>query len=124
MLRQKKSATKKSVANRLATAFGTNSVYVESLRNFAKSAGLYALASVALPLVALLLTPFLTRNLSASDYGILTILNTLVGLVAGISQLGLASSFFRAYGYDYTDARDKRDVLSQLLRCCFFSPRC
>ncbi len=104
--------SQKGVVGRFADVLRARDGYVASLRTFIKSAGLYALASVALPLISLLLTPFLTRNLSAPDYGILTILTTFIGLIVGISQLGLSSAFFRAYGYDYTDPRDKRAVLS------------
>jgi len=95
--------------------------YIRFLRNLTKSSGIYALASVALPLISLLLAPFLTRYLSSSDYGIFTILNTLVGLVAGITQLGLASAFFRAYGYDYTAQHDQRAVLATVTGLLFLS---
>ena len=77
-----------------------------------RRSGIYAFASMALPLIALVLQPLLTHRLSASDYGILTILNTLAGLLAGISQLGLGSAFFRAYSYDYSTPEDRRKVLA------------
>ena len=86
--------------------------HIALLRSFVKSSGIYALASVALPLINLVLAPFLTHYLSPTDYGILTILTTFISLGAGISQLGLASAFFRAYGYDYTSNDDRRDVLA------------
>lgn len=85
---------------------------VELLRKLVKSSGIYALSSVALPLLSLVLSPFLTHNLSPSDYGILTILNTVISLGSGITQLGLASAFFRAYNYDYISEQDKRDVVA------------
>jgi O-antigen/teichoic acid export membrane protein len=77
-----------------------------------KSTGIYALASVVGPLTTLVLAPFLTHNLSPSDYGVLTITNTAIALTAGIMQLGLASAFFRAYGYDFTETQDKLDVVA------------
>jgi len=77
-----------------------------------KASGIYIIASMAPPLVSLILAPFLTHHLSPSDYGILAILNTLISLGVGITQLGLASAFFRAYGYDYVLERDRRDVLA------------
>ena len=77
-----------------------------------KSSGIYALSSVALPLVSLVLAPFLTHNLSPSDYGILTIANTTIVLAAGITQLGLGSAFFRAYGFDYSSQQDRRDIVA------------
>ena len=80
--------------------------------NLIKNSGVYAIASLALPLVSLVIAPFLTHSLSPSDYGILTLLNTFIGLWAGITQLGLTSAFFRGYSYDYPSPRDKRDVLA------------
>ena len=77
-----------------------------------KTTGIYAISSVAPPLVSLVLAPLLTHHLSPSDYGILIILNLLISLGAGISQLGLPSAFFRAYNYDYNLYSDQRDVLA------------
>ena len=85
---------------------------VAVLRRLVKSSGFYAISSMALPLISLVLSPFLTHNLLPSDYGILTILNTAISLAAGITQLGLASAFFRAYCYDYTSEHDRRDVVA------------
>jgi len=86
--------------------------HVSVLPKLIKSTGIYALASVANPLITLVLAPFLAHNLSPSDYGILTITNTALALTAGIMQLGLASAFFRAYGYDFTERQDKLDVVA------------
>lgn len=80
------------------------------LRQLIKSSGVYAISSIAVPMISLVLAPFLTHALSPEDYGILTILNALIGLGAGITQLGLGSAFFRAYGYDYTESADRRIV--------------
>lgn len=82
------------------------------LRKLVKSSGLYALSSVTVPLVSLVLAPFLTHHLSPSDFGALAVINTLIGLCVGITQLGLASAFFRAYSYDLTAPRDRRDVVA------------
>jgi O-antigen/teichoic acid export membrane protein len=86
--------------------------HVSTLRKLMKSSGIYILASVASPLISLVLAPFLTHNLSPSDFGILTITNTSIALTAGIAQLGLASAFFRAYSYDFSSQQDKRDVVA------------
>ena len=93
------------------TQVGSNA---ETLRNLLKSSGIYALASVATPVITLALSPFLARHLSPSAYGAFTIINTFVSLVAGITQLGLGSAFFRAYNYDYQTERDRRDVLATI----------
>ncbi len=90
----------------------SNQERFSELRKLAKSSGIYAVFSAAAPLISLVLAPFLTRHFSLTDYGILTLLNIFISLAAGISQLGLGSAFFRAYGYDYTSASDRRDVLA------------
>lgn len=82
------------------------------LLKLVKSSGIYALASAASPLISLVLAPFLTHHLSASDYGVLAVTNTAIGLGVGITQLGLFSAFFRAYSYDYTSRHDRRDVVA------------
>src|SRR5207302_7307959 len=56
--------------------------YVSLIRNLFKSSAIYALSSVASPLVSLVLAPFLTRSLSHSDYGALVVLNTVIALMA------------------------------------------
>ncbi len=94
-------------------AIATDEVdYLTFLCEHIKNAGIYAIASVAFPLISLVLAPFLTHALSLTDYGILTILTTFISLAAGITQLGLGSAFFRAYGYDYTSPDDRRGVLA------------
>src|SRR5579885_134996 len=86
--------------------------YAVQLRNLLKSSGIYALASFAAPLVSLILSPYLTRHLSHTDYGILTVLTTAIALLAGLTQLGLGSAFFRLYNYDYESPQDRRSVLA------------
>jgi O-antigen/teichoic acid export membrane protein len=86
--------------------------YIALLRDLVKSSGIYALSSLASPLIALVLSPFLTHMLSASEYGALVVLNTVIVLVTGITQLGLISAVFRAYNYDYESRQDRLKVLS------------
>src|SRR5262249_34457678 len=93
----------------------TTGGYVAITRNMAKSSGIYALASLGPPLVSLVLAPFLTHQLSPSDYGILTVLTTVISLAAGITQLGLNSAFFRVYGYEYSEPEDRRAVLASII---------
>jgi O-antigen/teichoic acid export membrane protein len=89
--------------------------YVSSLRHLIKSSGIYVLSSLASPLVSLVLAPFLTHHLSHNDYGALAVLNTTIALMAGITQLGLGSAFFRAYNYDYESRDDRNAVLSTVI---------
>ncbi len=86
--------------------------YLALVRDLLKSSGIYALSSLASPLIALVLAPFLTRQLSTTDYGALTVLNTAIVLLAGITQLGMISAVFRAYNYDYESQQDRLKVLS------------
>jgi len=81
-------------------------------RKLLKSSGFYAIASLGGPAVSLALTPFLAHHLAPSSYGAFAILNTVISLAAGITQLGLGSAFFRAYNYDYTSTTDRRAVLA------------
>jgi O-antigen/teichoic acid export membrane protein len=100
---------------RLPAVVAGTETYFSLLARLARSSGVYALATMASPLVSLALSPFLTRYLSPSEYGTLALLNSMTGLLAGITQLGLGSAFFRAYNYDYTEDSDKRSVLGTSL---------
>lgn len=86
--------------------------YITLMKDLLKSSGIYALSSLAAPLIALVLAPFLTHELSPNDYGALTVLNTAILLITGITQLGMISAVFRAYNYDYEARQDRLKVLS------------
>jgi O-antigen/teichoic acid export membrane protein len=86
--------------------------YLETARKMVKSTGIYALASLASPLVSLVLSPFLTHRFSATAYGLLAILTTVLSLTTGITQLGLGSAFFRVYNYERTEPHERRAVLA------------
>ncbi len=85
------------------------------IRKLVKSSGLYALSSLASPLITLVLAPFLTHHLARADYGALAVLNTAIALASGITQLGLSSAFFRSYSYDYDSPRDRLGVISTVI---------
>ncbi len=84
-----------------------------------RSSAVYALATMASPVTSLVLAPFLTRHLGARDYGLLVVLNTAIGLTAGLTQLGLSSAFFRAYSYDYSSRGDRGAVLTTAFTLLF-----
>ena len=86
--------------------------YATQLSRLLKSSGIYAFASLASPLVSLVLMPFLTRTLTRNDYGAFAVLNTAIALFAGLTQFGLGNAFFRAYTCDYEDKRDRQNVVS------------
>ncbi len=85
------------------------------VKNLVKSSGIYVLASLASPLISLVLAPFLTSNLSHAAYGALAVLNTAISLLAGLSQLGLSTALFRSYCYDYESHKDRMGVLSTVV---------
>ncbi len=96
----------------LYSTFICASYQFPTLNKLVKDSGVYALSSIMAPLISLGLAPFLTHAVSTSDYGVLVLLNTIISLAAGITQMGLGSAFFRAYNYDYTENHDKRDIIA------------
>src|SRR6266516_699664 len=76
---------KESKTVQLKISEAGNEGYVALIGNLVKTSGVYALASIASPLIAFL---------------------------SGITQLGLASAFFRVYSLEYESQRDKLNVLS------------
>src|SRR6266702_1782526 len=103
------------VAKKTASPFRTDEYPLTLMRNLIKNSGIYAIASLTSPFISLILAPFLAYHLSHTDYGVLAVLNTVISLVAGITQLGLGSSFFRAYGFDYVSQHDRLGVLSTVV---------
>ncbi|MDQ2903655.1 MAG: O-antigen ligase family protein [Ktedonobacteraceae bacterium] len=93
--------------------------YLGLLRNFVKSSGIYAISSLASPLVSLLLLPFLAHVLSHSDYGALAVLDTVIALAASVTSLGLDAVFARVYSYECKTPREQLDALSTLALLLF-----
>lgn len=91
-----------------------NESYFGLIRNLVKNSGVYALSSMASPLVSLLLLPFLTHTLSHADYGALAVLDTAIFLVSSITILGTDSAFARLYSYECKTKREQLDALSTL----------
>jgi O-antigen/teichoic acid export membrane protein len=89
--------------------------YLSLALDMVKNSGIYAVGALMSPLVSLILTPFLTHNLSNDAYGGLAVLYTVVDLVTIATQLGLSRAFFRAYNSDYDNARDRLNVLASTI---------
>lgn len=102
----------KSEAKEKAKGAGS---YLSLALEMVKNSGIYAIAAMMSPLVSLILTPFLTRNLSVNDYGALTTLYTIVDLISTVTQLGLSPAFFRAYNKDYETPQDRAGVLANTI---------
>lgn len=94
--------------------------YIGLIRELVKSSGIYALSSLATPLVSLVLLPYLTSKLSHAEYGALAVLTTGIALVAGVTQLGLSNAFVRAYIWDYESRRDRLGVVSTAVLILLF----
>lgn len=110
-----RSRTASSLALSSVTRFGHNESYLGLIRNLIKNSGIYAISSLTSPLVMLLLSPFLAHMLSRTDFGALAVLNTIVALVTGVTELGLGAAFMRSYGYDCKTRREQLDALSTLV---------
>src|SRR5205085_11990822 len=89
--------------------------YTSHIRELVKNSGVYAIASMASPLISLVLMPFLTHKLSHNEYGALAVLTTVIALVTGVTQLSLGNAFFRAYSCDYESQRDRLKVVSTVV---------
>jgi O-antigen/teichoic acid export membrane protein len=104
-----------------AARAATLRVRKSEMSDLVKSSGMYALSSFVSPLVSLALAPFLTHTLSHSDYGALAVLDTVIDLGVGLTQLSLGSAFFRAYNYDYESQKDRSAVLSTVTALLFLT---
>ncbi len=89
--------------------------YLTLALEMVKNSGLYAIGAMMSPLVSLILTPYLTHQLSTKDYGALATLYTIVDLISTITQLGLSPAFFRAYNKDYETPQDRAGVLANTI---------
>src|SRR6266849_5495164 len=84
------------------------------IHNLVKSSGVYAISSLASPLVSLLLLPFLTHVLSHTDYGALAVLYTVIAFVSSITTFGVDAVFARVYSYECKTHREQLDAISTL----------
>jgi O-antigen/teichoic acid export membrane protein len=89
--------------------------YISFAIGLIKSSGIYAIGSMASPLIALILTPFLTHNILHADYGAYAVINVAIALMSGITQISLGSALFRVYITDYEAQRDRLAVISTTL---------
>jgi O-antigen/teichoic acid export membrane protein len=88
--------------------------YLRLIRNLVKNSGIYAISSLASPLVSLLLLPFLTHMLTHADYGALAVLDTMIVFVSSITVLGLDAAFSRVYLHECNTTRERLDAISTL----------
>ncbi len=85
---------------------------VAALANLLRSSSTYALAALVAPLISLVLTPFIAHHLSPTEYGVLTLLNAGIALMAAFTHLGQGDALLRAFNYDYTSPEEQRHVMA------------
>jgi O-antigen/teichoic acid export membrane protein len=78
----------------------------------------YGLAAVAPSLVGLITLPFVARRLTTSQYGVLELATTAIGVAAVVVELGLTSASQRSY-FDY--AEEQRDERRLVLSTAFIA---
>src|SRR5713226_3803933 len=101
-------------ASRKPTQMTGDESYLGLIHNLVKSSGVYAISSLASPLVSLLLLPFLTHELSHTDYGALAVLDTMIALVSSLTTFGVDAVFARVYSYECKTPREQLDAISTL----------
>lgn len=74
---------------------------------FVKNSMLYIIGSMMTPAIGLIMLPIYTNYLSPSEYGIMTTIQTLVGMFQLFLLLSLHGAVTRFY-YDYLDNREKQ----------------
>jgi O-antigen/teichoic acid export membrane protein len=87
------------------------------VRRVMLDASAYAVAGAAAPVVGLLVTPVLARDLGPHDYGTLDVLNAITALAGSISLLAMIDAAARSY-YDYPDHDEasRRSVIATAIR--------
>ncbi|WP_166830755.1 oligosaccharide flippase family protein [Thalassoroseus pseudoceratinae] len=78
-------------------------------RDLLKHSSIYSLGEILTRLTSLLLLPIYTRYLAPSDYGVMAIIDLLIGLLAIVLGGGLAAAVSR-FHFDYEDEASQRAV--------------
>ena len=80
------------------------------LRRLGKHSAIYGLGGLVSRILAVLLLPLYTRNLSPSDYGKVETLIALTTVIGIVLRMGIHSAFFRFY-FDSKEPADRRRVV-------------
>jgi O-antigen/teichoic acid export membrane protein len=88
------------------------------LQNLATSSALYTAGNVLTKGVGILLLPLYTRYLSTSDYGVIELVELVVSLATMIFGLGMIGGAMVRVYYDYTDQKEKNQVISTAILSC------
>ncbi|MCK4321000.1 oligosaccharide flippase family protein [candidate division WOR-3 bacterium] len=89
---------------------------MESIRKrIIKGSGVYGIGKILPKVIRFLLIPIYTRFLTTSDYGIVSVVGVIVGIMEIILPLGLPASVTRYY-FDYSkESKEFRDFLGSVL---------
>lgn len=82
------------------------------LSRLISESAIYGLGAAASQIVGIILVPVYARQLGATNYGVVAILNTTISLTAAIAGQALAQAFFRTYLKDSATAAERRHVLA------------
>lgn len=81
------------------------------LRRMLGESAIYGLGGVANQAMAIVLVPVYARELGASNYGVVAIINTTLSLTMMVVTLALPQAFFRAYLLESKTDRDRAAVI-------------
>jgi O-antigen/teichoic acid export membrane protein len=81
------------------------------MKSLAGQTAIYGISSIAARMLNYLLTPYLTRVLTADGYGVVTAMYALIPFAIVMLTMGLETGYFRFTGMARTDA-ERRDVFS------------
>jgi O-antigen/teichoic acid export membrane protein len=83
----------------------------EKFKETGKHGIIYGIGAVIEKTITFILLPLYTTRFSASDYGILGLLNITGTLIATVFTIGINYGLLRSY-YDYRDERNRKGVIS------------
>lgn len=81
------------------------------LRFLAKHSVVYGIGTMLSRVVAFLMLPLYTSQLTPFDYGVLEIIDTTITMIGLVASMGVAGAMTRFY-FDFTDQRDRNRVIS------------
>jgi len=83
----------------------------KQIKSLSKDSLLYGFSGAVGKFVGLFTAPILTRIFTPADYGIISLMQTMVGFLVMIAGFNIVSGVFRYY-YEYDDKDKRRQVLS------------
>lgn len=88
---------------------------VKYLKKTGKHSIVYGLGNLVSKIIAFLLVPVYTRVLTPSEYGILSLITVSLSITAIVLNMGMQTTLFRFYIFDYTDEKNRKKLVSTIL---------